>query len=226
MNKPYTIIHMYISIDGKIDGAYMEQEGCDISGKYYDDVIFQMGTSMASGRTTAEMYHAKGQIDYSKYDTSSIDYSDNYISYPHYHFVFDRYGKCNWDKRFLTYGGIQMMNVPVLSPSVRKEYLAYLKSMDIPYIIAKDLNEAMNKIYSLFKVKRLVCTGGATINGGLLAANLADEISLVVAPYIEGNSSFKQFVDNIETFNSTKFIFKEAKPLDDGGVQLTFLKHI
>lgn len=36
MDRCKVICHMYVSIDGKIDGDYMNEEGCDPSGEYYD----------------------------------------------------------------------------------------------------------------------------------------------------------------------------------------------
>ena len=33
MDRSKVICHMYLSIDGKIDGHYMDESGCDISGE-------------------------------------------------------------------------------------------------------------------------------------------------------------------------------------------------
>lgn len=92
MDRSKVICHMYLSIDGKIDGNYMDEAGCDISGQYYDKTIWEMGNANANGRTTAEMYFANENIDYSKYDTHEIDYSDNVIKSDYYWVIFDRKG--------------------------------------------------------------------------------------------------------------------------------------
>ena len=84
MDRSKVICHMYLSIDGKIDGHYMDESGCDISDEYYDKTIWKMGYANANGRTTAEMYFAHENIDYSKYDTHQIDYSDNVIKSDYY----------------------------------------------------------------------------------------------------------------------------------------------
>ena len=55
---------MYVSIDGKIDGSYMEEDDRSDSGDFYDEAIWQMGNANGSGRVTAEMYFANHEIDY------------------------------------------------------------------------------------------------------------------------------------------------------------------
>lgn len=212
---------MYVSIDGKIDGAYMDEEGCNISGEYYDDVIFKKGSSMASGRVTTKMYKAKADTDISYFEEEKSN-ADFIINANHYNFVFDRMGKCFYDDVTYTYGGKTMQIVEVVSKKCNKKYLSYLKSIKISYIIADTIKEALNKIYEKFKVERLVLTGGATINGGFLKENLIDEISLIVAPYVEGNDNYKQSIGSMSSFINQKFNFESAKRLNDGGVELIF----
>ncbi len=221
--KPYVICHMYISIDGKIDGEYMNEDGCNISGEFYDDIIFEMGTSMASGRVTTQMYNAKGENILEKYQ-EEVPAGDYYIKADHYNFCFDRMGKCFYDNPIYHYGGKDMQIVEVVSSKCDKRYLAYLRDIKIAYIIADGVTEALEKIYQVFRVERLVLTGGSIINGGFLAEKAIDEISLVIAPYVEGNNEYKQFAGSMNTFISQKYVFVNAKPLSDGGVQLIFKK--
>ena len=79
MDRCKVICHMYVSIDGKIDGDYMNEEGCDPSGEYYDCWIWENSNANANERTTAEMYFAHEKIDYSIYEGEDIDYSDNVL---------------------------------------------------------------------------------------------------------------------------------------------------
>lgn len=80
-----------------------------------------------------------------------------------------------------------------------------------------DIKLALEKLCGLFKIKKLVLTGGAIINGVFLEADCIDEISLVVAPYIDGEKELRNFVES-PSFIDKKFSFHEAKPLVDGGV--------
>ncbi len=222
MNRPCVTVHMYVSIDGKIDGEYMEEHDCDISGDFYDEAIAGMGSAMASGRYTSEIYHANAKIDYTRYTGKEIEYRDHIECFPRYHFTFDRLGKCNWDRKYFEYGGETMLNVAVLSNQVRKEYVVYLKENGYSYLFADTVKEALEKIKERCGVEKLVLTGGATIVGGFLKEDVIDEISLVVAPYIQGTSNYKTFTDTLGKFYNRKFAFVKANPLDDGGVQLVF----
>lgn len=222
--KPYVICHMYISIDGKIDGAYMDESGCDISGAFYDDVIFEMGSSMAGGRVTSQLYKAKGKNVLDNFENEVVPEGDFIIPAKHYQFCFDRMGKCFYDDPWYCYGGEKMQIVEVVSSACDKRYLAYLRKMQIAYMIADSVREALEKMYNEWKVERLVLTGGAIINGGFFKENCIDEISLVVAPYVEGNNIYKQFVGDMNAFMNQKYRFYQANPLADGGVQLIFKK--
>lgn len=221
--KPKVICHMYVSLDGKIDGKYMEEEGCDISGQFYDDEIFRMGTSMASGRTTTQMYKAKGPNILQQFDGSNVPNGDFVVTAQHYNFVFDRTGKCFYDDNTYCYGGKTMQLCQVVGTSCDKRYLQYLRSKNIAYIVADGVANALHKIATLFGVETLVLTGGATLNGGFWQEDCIDQISLVVAPYVEGDTRYKQFLQ-LPTFRNTKFCFNKAVALGDGGVQLIFFK--
>lgn len=225
MDRSKVICHMYLSIDGKIDGSYMEEEGCHPSGEYYDKWIWENGQANGNGRNTAQMYFAHEDIDYSKYHSSSIDYSDNVIKAERYWVVFDRLGRCDWGNNEVSYGGKKALVLEVLTEGVRKEYLAHLKQIGIPYIIAGkddlDLELALKKLLELFGIENLILTGGAKINGAFHSAGLLDELSLVIAPYIEGNEKEKNYAETTG-FSPYSYSFKEAIALEDGGVQLLF----
>lgn len=227
MDRCKVICHMYVSIDGKIDGEYMEEEGCDASGEYYDRWIWENSNANANGRTTAEMYFAHENIDYSVYKGEDIDYSDYVLLNEYYWVVFDRCGKCNWKTNKVQYGGKKAHVIEVLTKEVPLTYLSHLKKMGISYILAGekdlDLALALKKLKEEFKIETLMLTGGATINGTFHKAGLLDTLSLVVAPYIEGNKNEKNYAE-LSSFVANKYCFKKAKPLSDGGVQLLFEK--
>ena len=222
------ICHMMVSIDGKIDGEYMNSPNSEYTGNYYDEVFFKLGDSMAGGRNTACMYHANAKVDYSKFKNETVSLEDNIVLSPNnnYYFCFDRLGKCNWDTNVFNYGGKEMPIVEVLTNEVRSEYLAYLKHMNIGYIILnKDsyLKDSLVKMKKLYGVDTLVLTGGAKINGAFANEDLIDEISLTVAPYIEGNHDLKGISES-SSFIDNSFAFYKALPLEDGGVHLLFKK--
>ena len=138
-----------------------------------------------------------------------------------YFFVFDRNGKSMWGTNKFSYGGKTMQIVMVLSPKVKREYLAFLRDIKVSYIIVDNLLDSLKKMKELFGVKTLVLTGGATINGAFHKEGLIDELSLVIAPYIEGNHDFKGYAE-LDGFINHKYIYKSIKPLGDGGIHLMF----
>lgn len=227
MDRTKVICHMYLSIDGKIDGNYMDESGCSFSGEYYDNMIWKRSNANGNGRVTAEMYFAHENIDYEKYDINGIDYSDHIINFDNYWVVFDRKGKCNWNTNKVNYAQKNALVVEVLTKQAPKSFLAHLKEIGISYIIAGDddldFNLALIKLKTLYGIETLILSGGSKINGAFFKDNLIDELSLVIAPYIEGNNKEKCFIE-LNEFKNHSFSFKEAKPLSDGGVHLAFEK--
>lgn len=227
MERSKVICHMYLSIDGKIDGKYMDEHGCDISGEFYDRQIWEMGNANANGRVTAEMYFAHENIDYSKYDVSNVNYNDNVIKSDYYWVVLDRKGTCNWDTNKVTYGGKTALVTMILTKKVKKEYLAHLRKLGIAYIIAGDddldLNLALIKLKELFNINNLILTGGSIINGAFHKNGLLDELSIVIAPYIEGNHNEKGYAE-LNEFINHKYVYEKITPLEDGGIHLVFKK--
>ena len=79
MNRAYVTCHMSMSLDGKIDGNFHDAPCSKKAGRYYYDVTFDLGSSMAGGRTTTQMYSPQPEIDYSKYSDTEVSFEDNII---------------------------------------------------------------------------------------------------------------------------------------------------
>lgn len=205
----------------------MDKEDIEFSGDFYDEHIWRIGKANGSGRRTAQMYFAHSKIDYSRYANAEISYDDNIVKGRYYWVVFDTSGKCGWKTDVVEYGGKKAKVLMVLTRSVKKEYLAHLKKMGIAYIIAGndriDLESALVKLKSLFGIETLALCGGPRINGGFLEKGLLDEISLVVAPYIEGDKGKRNFVET-QCFVDRKFELKSFKRMKDGALHLTYIR--
>ena len=89
----------------------------------------------------------------------------------------------------------------ITSEQVTKEYLAYLESKNISWIACGkdriDLNKAMEILASEFKVERAAVVGGGHINAGFLAANLLDEISILIGAGIDGRGQMAAAFDGL-----------------------------
>jgi 2,5-diamino-6-(ribosylamino)-4(3H)-pyrimidinone 5'-phosphate reductase len=81
--------------------------------------------------------------------------------------------------------------VVVLTHRVSDEYLATLRERGVSYLLAGagdevDLAVALEKIGARLGVKTLMLEGGGGINGSFLRAGVVDELSLLVAPVVDG----------------------------------------
>ena len=227
MNRALITVHMYVSIDGRIDGEFMD-EGTGISGDFYDQEIFRISDTNANGSRTAGMYAAKGTVNLSKYSAEGMDYTDwtGNIHADTWNVVFDRKGKLGWEVNYFDYAGRKSQVIEVTTQLADLRYLAFLRSMSIPYIIAgkDDLDPelALIKLKQLFHMERITLCGGAIINGVFLKHHLVDQISLVVSPYVSGDNNAKTAFNTGSEFINEGFTFTKALPLTDGGVQLIF----
>lgn len=226
MQRAKVIVHMYVSIDGKIDGPYSS----DISGSYYSDELFKLSNADGNGRETIQMYAAPGHPDLSKYDVSQIDYSDWLpdISSDTWSVAFDRKGKDGWTKNYFAYNGHQMHAIEIVTKQAAKNYLAFLRAMRIPYIVSGEhdfnLEEVLTKLKEHYGINTLAVCGGAIIDGVFLKAHLVDEISLVVAPHVSGDNTKKSAFDTLGHYIDDAFVIKKVKKLADGGLHLIFNK--
>lgn len=231
MERAKVIVHMHVSIDGKIDGPFGQQVAADPSSKYYSTELFKFSPANANGITTVKKYAATGKLDLSQYNGSSIEYKDWVPDDFHaetYDVSFDRYGKAGWDKNYFDYGGKKSRAIEVLTKQASKEYLAFLQSMEIPYLVCGDrdldLNEALVKLKNYFGLETIALCGGATIDGAFLKARLVDEISLVVAPFVSGDNKVQSSFNTMGEFVNEQFEITTMKKLADGGIHLVFTK--
>jgi len=80
--------------------------------------------------------------------------------------------------------------IAVLSERVSDEYLALLRERAVSFVLAGksdvDLALALEKIGARFGIRTLMLEGGGRVNGGMLAAGLIDELSVLVVPVADG----------------------------------------
>ena len=80
--------------------------------------------------------------------------------------------------------------IAVLCERVSEDYLAFLRERGVSFVLAGkndvDLALALEKIGARFGVRTLMLEGGGRVNGGMLAAGLIDEVSILVVPVADG----------------------------------------
>ncbi|MBU7016021.1 MAG: dihydrofolate reductase family protein [Theionarchaea archaeon] len=105
-----------------------------------------------------------------------------------------------WIKEFEGWEGWHILIL--VSHNTPPEYLAYLQSENIPYIMAGservDLTRAMEKLKSHLGVSSVLSTAGGKLNGALLRAGLVDEINIEFFPAIIGGFKTPSLYDSPE----------------------------
>ena len=101
-------------------------------------------------------------------------------------FAIDPNGRLAWESSDIDGDHV----VAILTERVSNEYLEFLRERGVSYLLAGrrevDLPLALEKIAARFGVRTLMLEGGGRINGGMLRAGLVDEVSLLVAPVVDG----------------------------------------
>ncbi|MDE6787255.1 MAG: dihydrofolate reductase family protein, partial [Muribaculaceae bacterium] len=75
-----------------------------------------------------------------------------------------------------------------------------------------------------FGVRRLAVLGGGLINGGFLAAGLIDEVSLLLAPGIDGRQGWRAMFDGIANQSKlpTKLNLQSVERLDNDVIWIKY----
>ena len=100
----------------------------------------------------------------------------------------------------------------IVSEQVSEEYLETLRTLGISWIAAGaeriDLPGAMELLHEHFGVERLAIVGGGHICGGFLEAGLIDEVSIMVAPGIDGRKGQTAVFDGISRMECNPYKLK------------------
>lgn len=196
--RPRVICHMMSAIDGRIltDGWPLSPEG----RRQYEQIHASYDPdAWLCGRVTMEQHFAQGA-------RSDAEVAREYRGPPredfrapgdHSSFAFavDGRGKLAWATNDLDGDHV----VAILSERVSDEYLGSLRDRAVSYLLAGaheiDLPLALEKIGARFGVRTLMLEGGGSINGSMLRAGLVDELSVLVAPVVDGRVGTPALVD-------------------------------
>jgi 2,5-diamino-6-(ribosylamino)-4(3H)-pyrimidinone 5'-phosphate reductase len=189
VSRPRVICHMMTSIDGRIvtDGWPMSPEGRKqyelLHATYEPD-------GWLCGRVTMELHFASGvRPDADVVREYHGPPREDFVApgeHDSYAFALDSHGRLVWES-----GEIEGDHVvAILTTRVSDEYLATLRARGVSYLLAGspdlDLPLALDKIGQRFGVRTLMLEGGGGINGSMLRAGLVDEVSVLVAPVVDG----------------------------------------
>lgn len=194
--KPYIISHMMTSVDGRIDCPMVGQLSTD---EYYVALEKLGPCSKLSGRVTTALECTAVKEENSRMEGNPIGHKSVYVARKseEYTVIVDTHGKLRWQTNEAD--GYPLLCI--VSEQVSKEYLETLREQGISWIVTGaeriDLPQAMELLYEHFGVERLAIVGGGHICGGFLEAGLIDEVSIMVAPGIDGRQGQTAVFDGI-----------------------------
>jgi len=173
------------SIDGRIAGVGSLRS---LSAAYERTAEKFDADAWIIGRVSMEPYAGKTRVPRRKV-RSRIPRKDfiadsNAESYA---IAIDSSGKLTWKSNAIDEAHV----ITVLSERVSDDYLAFLQSRRVSYLFGGrtnlDLGKVLVKLRKKFGIRKLLLEGGGKINGSFLAADLIDELSVLIAPVADGS---------------------------------------
>ena len=188
-SRPRVVCHMMSSLDGRIvtEGWPQSPEG---RGQYEQVHAGYEADGWLCGRVTMEQHFAqrvRSDAEVAKEHRGAP--RDDFVApgdHDSFAFAVDTRGHLVWDTN--DFDGDHV--VAILSERVSDDYLALLREKGVSYLLAGarevDLALALEKIAERFGVGTLMLEGGGRINGSMLREGLVDEVSVLVAPVVDG----------------------------------------
>lgn len=197
--RPRVICHMAMSLDGRIAvGGWPSAVASAVRRQYEEVHASYEPDGWICGRVTMEPFAGgvRPETEVARERAGGAAREDFRApgDFDSFAFAIDPRGRLAWETSDIDGDHV----VAILSERVADDYLAFLRQRGISYLLAGkrdpsagsgqavDLPLAMEKIGSRFGVKTLMLEGGGRINGGMLAAGLIDEVSVLVAPAVDG----------------------------------------
>ena len=227
--RPHITCLMMTSIDGKILGnSWGDTAKITKLTSKYEQIHERLGTkTWIVGRSTMEKDFTNGTKPIYKEGTFNIDRSDfvaNSAAHS-YAIAIDGSAKLGWVSNTLQGEHV----ITVLTETVEDAYLAHLQEIGLSYIFAGkkelDLDIAVEKLYTLFSIEKLMLEGGGTVNGSFLDAGLVDEIYQILLPLADGTKDVPTFFDtenNEKKLSSTLLKLNSITPLEDDALLLHY----
>lgn len=136
----------------------------------------------------------------------------------------------HWDSEYQRIPGLPRRRIiEVLTRQAKMEYLAYLEERNIPFLFGGtndlDLRVVLQKLRHDYDIETMVLRGGATLNAAFFSAGLVDEISLVVAPSVNGRRGSLGIADTEGSVPFTQFYrLKQAEPIGCNSLLLRYIR--
>jgi riboflavin biosynthesis pyrimidine reductase len=181
---------MAASIDGRIVAhGWPDAASTAVRSQYEEIHESYDADGWICGRVTMEPFakRVRSDVDVAREHAGAA--RDDFVApgdHNSYAVAIDPSGRLAWDSSDVSGDHV----VAILSERVSDEYLAFLRDRSVSYVLAgaRDVNLALalEKIAERFGARTLMLEGGGKINGAFLRAGLIDEVSVLVAPAVDG----------------------------------------
>jgi len=186
MKRPYVVCHMVPSVDGRIVTTNWKLPP-RILAEYERTARTFDADAWMIGRISMEPYAGKARVPARKVPqpiprTDFIARRDA----ESYAIALDPSGKLTWKSSSIDEEHV----ITILTEEVSDDYLSFLQSKGVSYLFGGrtevNLKRVLEKLRKEFGIEKLLLEGGGKINGSFLAADLIDELSVLVAPIADG----------------------------------------
>jgi riboflavin biosynthesis pyrimidine reductase len=226
--KPRVICHMLGSLDGSLHPSRWTKspdgDRADWSSAYERIHQALKGDAWLVGRVTmAEMSKAAPHPP-AGYGVVDRPYHLAARSAGSYAVAIDSSAKLHFSKPEI--GGDHV--VVVLGHDVPDRHLAELAGDGVSYVVAPEVQPDIAGVLEVLgrelSIGRLLLEGGAAINGAFLAAGLVDELSLLIAPALDGRKATQSIIEFGDTGLAGKIQLSmiSCETLEHGLVHLRF----
>ena len=233
MEKPFVVCHMFMSVNGKIDGEFMScPDGVpartkygDLRNDYHCEAMLYGTVTMAGGFSDGLAGDLPvSTVRYPKETWVAPDQVNRYVV------AVDPKGTLGWDSPYMEKRGRSKAHViEALTEQVSEDYLAYLRRRGVSYVVAEkeqlDCARLLHELKTHFGIERLMIAGGGYVNGSFLQAGLVDEVSMVTAPVADGNTRSVTAFENhdfLSTQAAVGLTLLEVQHIDGDGLWLRY----
>lgn len=236
MNKPRITLHIFSSLDGRITGPFGSAPVSEKAAELFDRIGFNDDPNVGfnfDGWIYGKNTSIDGFNNHEKPDLRknvSVPAGDYVISTAKklYYIALDRRGVIGWQKNTANYAGQTANVIEILTDQATDSYKDFLRRRNIPYLIAGheeiDLKLMLKKLRKYYGLNNLMLGGGGILNWSFLSAGLIDEISIVMAPAVDGATNTARLFNSQFAGNPHAISFKpiKIKSYSDGTLWLRY----
>lgn len=193
--RPHVICHMVPSVDGRIVTTRWKLPPSTLA-EYERTAETLDADAWMIGRISMEPYAGKATIP-ARRSGPPIPRKDFVArtGATSFAIALDPSGKLRWESSSIDDEHV----ITILTEQVSDRYLAFLREQGVSYLFGGktevSLPRVLEKLRKHFGIARLLLEGGGAINGSFLAADLVDELSVLVAPIADGSMGTPSLFD-------------------------------